>query len=575
MATAGSLGPAAPNSRARITLLLEGLILALATGVQLTLRVLYLFNHKTDSDETQHLHVIWGWTQGLVQYRDLFDNHAPLFHLMLAPAVLLIGEHSDILVLARALLVPFVGLSLWATYRLGARLWSRSVGAWAALLSGLAPIWLLTSSEFRADVLWMALWLCSLLVLLGRTITPRRGFLGGLLLGATLATSLKSILLLVSLALAGLVVATLRRRDGERAGQGWNGRVVAWTAAGFLLLPALILFAFWRLGALAALSYCTVEHNALPGLGFWKSPSPRLLFLPAALLALVPAARHMLRQRAADSAARPRVVLFLTTALFLVLLEGYWPLITREDFLPWVPTMVLLAVATARTACMRLERGRQESIFPIGLVAALAVVAALEIIDVSRTEAAWRDDDSGQPRLLADVLSLTRDHEPIMDAKGETVFRSRPYYFVLEGITTARIARGLLPDRIALDVERTRTHFAVLDNDRFPPAGRRFLNTHFVPVGTLRVLGSDLGKSSVDGALERSFDVSYLERFAVLADGAPARGRLDGTPYRGARELAVGQHRYRPAKGESHVVVVWEGALERDSLRRAILASAR
>ena len=215
-ATADSLGPAGTNARTRITLLLEGVVLALALCAQLTLRVLYLYNHKTDSDEPQHLHVIWGWTQGFVQYRDLFDNHAPLFHLALAPVVSLIGEHPDVLVLARALLVPLVALSLWATYRLGSRLWSPSVGAWAALLSGFAPIWLLTSTEFRADVLWMALWLCSLLVLLGGPITPRRGFLGGLLLGATLATSLKSILLLTALALAGLMVTTLRRRDGEQ-----------------------------------------------------------------------------------------------------------------------------------------------------------------------------------------------------------------------------------------------------------------------------------------------------------------------------------------------------------------------
>jgi len=233
-------------------------------------------------------------------------------------------------------------------------------------------------------------------------------------------------------------------------------------------LAALILATFWGLGALAALSYCTIEHNTLPGLGSWRSASPRLLLLPAALLVLVPVARRLLRQPPRGTATSRRVVLLLTTALFLALLEGYWPLITREDFLPWVPTMVLLAVAAVRWGWSRFERGWHESISPVGLVAAFAAVATLEIVSVSRTEAAWPDGGTGQPRLLADVLRLTRDHEPIMDAKGETVFRLRPYYFVLEGITKARIARGLLPDRIASDIERTRTHFAVLDDERFP-----------------------------------------------------------------------------------------------------------
>ncbi len=35
--------------------------------------------HYKFGDEAQHLHVIWGWARGFVQYRDLADNHMPLF----------------------------------------------------------------------------------------------------------------------------------------------------------------------------------------------------------------------------------------------------------------------------------------------------------------------------------------------------------------------------------------------------------------------------------------------------------------------------------------------------------------
>ena len=48
-----------------------------------------MLHYQFDSDEPQHLHVIWGWVHGFVQYRDLFDNHMPLFQIVLAPVVAL------------------------------------------------------------------------------------------------------------------------------------------------------------------------------------------------------------------------------------------------------------------------------------------------------------------------------------------------------------------------------------------------------------------------------------------------------------------------------------------------------
>ena len=46
--------------------------------------------------------IAWGWTAGLVQYRDIFDNHSPLFHLATAPLLALAGERPDILFTMRA-----------------------------------------------------------------------------------------------------------------------------------------------------------------------------------------------------------------------------------------------------------------------------------------------------------------------------------------------------------------------------------------------------------------------------------------------------------------------------------------
>ena len=54
-------------------------------AVTLAMRAVAFFHYRFDSDEPQHLHVAWGWTAGLLQYRDVFDNHAPLFHMAMAP----------------------------------------------------------------------------------------------------------------------------------------------------------------------------------------------------------------------------------------------------------------------------------------------------------------------------------------------------------------------------------------------------------------------------------------------------------------------------------------------------------
>ncbi len=542
----------------------EWFVIALLIVVQFALRAMALFNHQINSDEPQHLHVIWGWNQGLVQYRDVFDNHAPLFHLLMAPVMRLLGERADIILLGRILLLPLVALSLWATYRLGSLLWSPRTGAWAALGASVSPTWLLTSTEFRADILWMAAWLCALVALLGGPWSRRRGFVGGLLLGVALVTSLKTILLLAALGIGVTVVALARPRHRTAARVGEWARAFGWVAAGFVVLPVLIVVGFWWIGGLDAMRYCTLEHNIVPHLGHWGTESVRPWILPAVLLAMIPAARWLLGSDRTSPAQGRRVVLLLSTGCFIGFLESWWPLITREDYLPWIPMLALLVTAAVRGAWRWSRREKRSRIARQGVVWTLGLIVAFEMLSVFEVAPIWRSSSDPQVELLGDVLRLTRAHESIMDLKGETVFRPRPYYFALEGVTKCRLALGLLPDRIASDVRHARTHFATPDNPGFPPAAREFLNTHFVPDRSLRVLGADLGSDR--RATSRHFDVSYSERFAILADGLPGRGRLDGATYRDARVLHSGPHVYHPAPGESHVILIWDRALHRSDI---------
>src|SRR5437016_12581400 len=114
----------------------ERLILIVLAVFTLVLRAFAFFHYRFDSDDPQHLHVAWGWTAGLVQYRDLFDNHAPLFQLLSAPFLALVGERPDVLLYMRLLMLPLFAVVIGATYILARRMYSTRIAFWSALILG-------------------------------------------------------------------------------------------------------------------------------------------------------------------------------------------------------------------------------------------------------------------------------------------------------------------------------------------------------------------------------------------------------------------------------------------------------
>src|SRR5262249_48643909 len=127
---------------------IEGALAWLALLCGLMLRLFYVMRHPINSDEPQHLHVAWGWSRGLVQYRDLFDNHAPLFHILFSPLVRAVGERPELFLWARLAMIPLVALTLFATYLAGRSLYGRRTGLWAAVLAGLLGPMFIKSVEF-------------------------------------------------------------------------------------------------------------------------------------------------------------------------------------------------------------------------------------------------------------------------------------------------------------------------------------------------------------------------------------------------------------------------------------------
>src|SRR5207302_1363481 len=78
-----------------------------------------------------HLPVVWGWANGLLQYRDLFDNHSPLFQMLCAPLFHALGERADIIIPMRLAMIPLSFLGVWCAYKIAARL-TTPLGGWIA-----------------------------------------------------------------------------------------------------------------------------------------------------------------------------------------------------------------------------------------------------------------------------------------------------------------------------------------------------------------------------------------------------------------------------------------------------------
>jgi hypothetical protein len=527
-------------------------------GFGFLLRLPYLYRYRFNSDEAQHLHVVWGWTQGLLQYRDLFDNHTPLFHLLMAPVLVFVGERSDALVLMRFAMLPLYLLSLWLTYLLARRLFDARVALFAAALAGLHYEFFFKSIEFRTDNMWTAAWLAALAVAAGGPFSARRVFAAAAALGAALSIAQKTVLLAAALAAAALLVAALSAAVRSAFPPRRLAALAAAAATGFLLLPAVLAAFFAAEGAFGALVHDVIAHNLLPGLGDGR-PAWRLLFLPLGAVAAAWVAAPRLRAAGNDRIRVLRVFVLLTVALYVLALEGLWPLVTGQDYLPAWPLAAIYVVAGfQRWEDRRNARGRRRALPATVLLAVLA--AELGVIVLKGP--LWHDRGRAQTALLADVLRLTDSGDEVMDAKGETVFRRRPFFWVLETITKARLRRGLLADTIPEAMVRTRCHVAVPDDARFPQRGRTFLNANFVSVGRLRVAGCMLGVPPGAGA-PLSFAIAVPGEYTVVTPHGPAVGELDGRFAAGPRFLAAGTHEFKPEGVSLPLAVVWAKAVAR------------
>jgi hypothetical protein len=522
----------------------ERLTLSLLAVVSLVLRTIAFFHYRFDSDEPQHLHVAWGWTAGLVQYRDLFDNHAPLFHMATAPLLRLVGERPDVLLYMRLPMLPLFAIVLFCTWDLGRRFWSPRVALWAVVLLSLFPPFFLKSLEYRTDNLWNTLWMLALVLLLRGRLTLPRTLLAGLILGAALGVSLKTSLLVLTLGGAALLTEWLTRGRGERIRPGRAAMLALTLLAGLALIPSLFLAYFIHLGAWERLLFCVVRFNELVAKTSDHVMALRLLY-PLTLGATLFIARRRSAGRTFDDAGRIRFFLALYTALFLATLVSFWILISPRDMLPIMP-LVMLFVTSA------LFSWRWSASRPLlaGMTLALLMVGSIDYYGDR-----LRDRTEEQITMIRQVLGVTRPGELLMDYKGETIYRRRPSYYIFELITRRAMLQQLIPDTVFEDVVAARCYVAQADGPFWPPRSAALLSANFMDLGRIRAAGQWLHD---DG----SFTIAIPGPYTLLEHDGQARGTLDGQPFTSPRQLAAGPHRFQKTHGD-RIAVLWAPAVER------------
>jgi Dolichyl-phosphate-mannose-protein mannosyltransferase len=504
-----------------------------AIGV-LASRFFLLFHYRFDSDEPQHMHVAWGWAHGLMQYRDIFDNHMPLFHLLSAPLFAVGGDDPRLLFAARMLMVPLFVASIALIWLIARALFEVDTAIWAAALAAITPPFFLGTLEYRTDDLWIVCWLAALAICVSRLAPQRKSAFAGLAIGLAFGVSMKTTLFVIAITAAAMTTALLMRDRGALRGPRAIGRWLVTFVVCAAVVPLAIFGAFAAVGAWGAFQYGVFAHNVFP-----FQDSHRLLFVIPLYLIVRNIAVAIAKSEGADGQVRRRLFIFLAGAIYLTVLVSFWPMMSLESYLPFYPVAAICVAPLLRPRPVLVRA-----------TCALALIFAIAVMGKP-----WRDDARDEIAMIDEVLMLTTPDEPVMDLKGETVFRPRPWYFSLEAITNVKLRLGRIRDDIAYALVRSRTHVVV--SDSFPPHARRFIEENYVSWGTVRVAGVRLR-----GAARMPFRLGIPGRYVVITrDGRLVQATIDHCEVRNGIELAPGDHELEPHDPIEEATVIWCGVL--------------
>jgi hypothetical protein len=425
---------------------------------------------------------------------------------------------------------------------------------------GLSTDYVFRSVEFRTDNLWAPLWLLCLTVLLGGPLTTRRALIAGFLIGLCFGVSMKTLLLVMSILMGGSMTLIFVGR--ERLGIGW-GQILGALAAFFasaLIVPATIIAAFALYGIWPQFRYWVFDHNVVPGLR--DHPAWWVIIFAVGFPLVVLEARRIVAATTETIVAARRSFIFVTAGFFFTALVSFWPLLSRQDYLPFYPLAFVICTGAVLTILDR--RAKNQNIAKFWRVIPVpALFGVCELLVALFVHPFWGDKAKLESDLLRDTLKLTEPGDFVFDRRGEMVFRQRCFYPIIETFTEERIRRGLMEDNVIQRCIDTRTCVAVLPGD-MPSATSRFLEQNYLPIGNrLRVAGVLLHSSTDEKHFD--FEIVIPASYKIIArDVGTVTGVLDGEPYEGkARFLSPGTHTFVQTSAGHDLVVFWAQAVDR------------
>jgi len=511
--------------------------LQVVTCVLLLVMLASLLRHRHDIDESQNLHIVYGWVEGELPYRDRFDNHAPLFAFAYAPLAAMVGESEFVVWFARLGLVPVwltvLGLILLISRRLG----GSEAGWWTLVLCLAFADFSLKLLEFRPDVLWAAFWFAGLLLVLRGIQSPRGGeaFAAGACFALALLTSIKTTFLLPALVLSAGFLWLLAPAFRERVPVAKIATLVLTSAAGFLIPLVMVAIGFGAVGIRwEEIYFSLVEINRKP------FEVTRIVLMTIAAPA-VPLLGWIVLRRGGGHREERSLVL-MVSLIYLLLLLGFAPESRKQTFLVVTP----LVIASAVWIGFGLIPARWVRLAG----AACCLGFFIHFVAESRL---WKDGMREQRELLAEVLHLTRPGEALLDNRGETIFRPRPVYPAFVAIVRDKIDADLLPSPAVPTSGPERAPFSIGPIDGMPKSIRAIMKKHYLlnSTGRLRAAGYPLALDSEDGSPVSTVDLRMAGDYLLVADGEVLDRLTFEEPGRKSVELPV---------REEPFFLIWEQA---------------
>jgi hypothetical protein len=327
------------------------------------------------------------------------------------------------------------------------------------------------------------------------------------------------------------------------------------SVAGVLIAPTLVVSFFAFKGALPQMYYCVIEHNLTSGIAPLELMTQRAWDIRFWLFIPMLAGGMWMSKHDTQSGRGPKILFLLAvTGSFCPLLFTFWPLVSKQDFLPYYP-LLMLAIAWPLVGLG--EWIASITWWPIFLPPFLVV--CWQVSSIVQTHPPFKQTNQKNEQIIADTLNLTQRGETVMDAKGQTIYRERAYYYVFEQLTRERVERGELLDDVPKWLMADRTPVVVESNWLTQTTGH-FVNRNYVSVGSVLVLGMRITISQVRHV---QFEVKIPEKYAIVGRHGKVSGTLDGTVIVGPRDLTAGIHDLDLNSPEDAVAIVWSRAIEK------------